>query len=83
MLETKCNNIIQVYDPLSYADEQIEEFHGTLETTINNLLRKEILFLMGDFNAKVGSTTEKHNRTVVRKYGLRERIERGERLLQF
>lgn len=80
-----CVINIQVYIPTSDADEElIEEFYGTLEVKINKLPRKEMLILMGDFNAKVGSTTNVyHIGTVVGKYGLGEGNERGERLLQF
>lgn len=78
-------NILQVYAPTSDADDElIEEFYSTVEDAIGKIPNKEILIIMGDFNAKVGSTlNDRHMRSVVGKYGLGDRNERGERLIQF
>lgn len=78
-------NIVQLYAPTSEADEDtVEEFYRTIETTISKIPNKEILILMGDYNAKVGSTlADNHIRTVVGRHGIGTRNERGERLIQF
>lgn len=78
-------NIMSLYAPtLAAEDDVVEEFYRTVEAAINKIPSKEILLLMGDFNAKIGSTlNDDHNRRVVGKFGLGVRNERGERLIQF
>ena len=43
--------VTQVYAPTSNAEE-VEQFYEDLQELI---LKKEVLFIMGDWNAKVGS----------------------------
>lgn len=78
-------NIMALYAPtLDAEDEEVEEFYQTVEDAINKIPNKEILFIMGDFNAKIGSTLhDDHIRQVVGKFGLGDRNERGERLIDF
>lgn len=78
-------NIMALYAPtLDAEDEVVEEFYRTVETAVNKVPSKEVLLLMGDFNAKIGSTlNDDHIRQVVGKFGLGERNNRGERLIQF
>ena len=60
-------NIIQAYAPTATADEDVlEEFYGHLETVTKNIPRKEIILILGDFNAKIGNTShDGHLRSVV------------------
>lgn len=78
-------NIIQVYAPTSAAtDEEIEDFYYQLEDCINNIPKREILMVIGDFNAKVGITAADVGlRNIIGNYGLGCRNNRGERLIQF
>lgn len=78
-------NIVQIYAPTSEADDmEIEAFYADLEDTLGTFPNREITIIMGDFNAKIGETTEDNDlRDVVGKYGLGIRNERGERLLNF
>ena len=47
--------IVQAYAPTSdYDDSEIEEFYGQLQNIINQTLKKDILVMEGDWNAKVG-----------------------------
>ncbi|XP_072402422.1 uncharacterized protein [Diabrotica undecimpunctata] len=74
-------NIIQIYAPTADKEETImEDFYEQLEILIKATKKNEITLIMGDFNAKVGqSKTGK----VVGNFGLGERNERGDRLVQF
>ena len=73
--------IIQVYAPTSdHDDEEVETFYETLDMTIKQTKSSDIIILMGDFNAKVG--TEAMSK-VIGKEGLGETNERGERLIQY
>ncbi|CAH2086616.1 unnamed protein product [Euphydryas editha] len=76
-------NIIQVYAPTSTAcSEDIESFYSDLETAICKIPQRELLVIMGDFNSKIGSDSHLLS-PCVGKYGLGQRNERGERLVQF
>ena len=47
--------IIQVYAPTSdYDDNEIEEFYDQLQNVTDQTLKKDILVVRGDWNAKVG-----------------------------
>ena len=51
-----------------------------MQMMIKNVKSTEVLIIMGDFNAKVGRGKEGD---IVGKFGLGERNDRGERLIQF
>ena len=48
---------MQVYAPISYAEEaEVEWFYEALQDLLElTLKRKAVLFIIGDWNAKVGS----------------------------
>ena len=49
-------SLIQVYAPTSEStDEEIDEFYDQLQMTINQTNKKDLMVIMGDFNAKVWS----------------------------
>ena len=51
--------VIQVYAPTSNAEEaEVERFHEDLQDLLELTPQKDILFIIGDWNAKVGS--QKH-----------------------
>ncbi|PZC71182.1 hypothetical protein B5X24_HaOG213934 [Helicoverpa armigera] len=78
-------NILQVYAPTAQStEEEIEGFYDTLTATLKRLSKREVTIILGDFNAKVGDPeSDDHLRRVAGKYGIGERNDRGERLLQF
>lgn len=78
-------NIVQVYAPTGNANEnEVEDFYNKLETTMSSIPNREMLILLGDFNAKIGKTSDDAQlRNVIGKYGLGDRNIRGERLIQF
>ena len=48
--------VIQVYAPTSNAEEaKVEWFHEDLQDLLELTLKKGVLFIIGDCNAKVGS----------------------------
>jgi len=48
--------VIQVYAPTSdSSEEDIEKFYGQLEQTIEELPKKDVKIIIGDWNAKVGT----------------------------
>ena len=74
--------IVQVYAPTStHSDEEIESFYECLKETCEIGRDCFYKFIIGDFNAKVG--IYKEGDSVVGKYGIDERNDRGERLVQF
>jgi exonuclease III len=75
--------IVQVYVPTSDStEEDIETFYGQLERIIEELPRKDMKVVIGDWNAKVGTDNVGWEQ-VMGRHGYGERNERGERLLEF
>ena len=73
--------VIQVYAPTSNAEEaEVERFHEDLEDLLELTPKKDVLFIIGDGNAKVGSQ-EKPG--VTGKFGLEMWNEAGQRLIEF
>ena len=48
--------VIQVYAPTSNTEEaEVEQFYENLQDLLELTPKKDILFIIGDWNAKVGS----------------------------
>ena len=76
-------SIIQVYAPTTnYQDEVIDAFYSDIQGAIGKVKPRDVLMIMGDFNAKVGNDSNTWD-TVLGRHGIGEQNERGERLLQF
>ena len=71
--------VIQVYAPTSNAEEA-EWFYEDLQDLLELTLKKEVLFILGDWNTKVGS---QETPGVTGKFGLGMRNEAGQRLIEF
>ena len=73
--------VIQVYAPTSNAEEaEVELFYEDLQDLLELTSKKDILFIIGDWNAKV-ETQETPG--VTGKFGLRIWNEAGQRLIEF
>ena len=73
--------VIQLYAPTSNATEAgVEWFYEDLQDLLELTLKKDVLFIMGDWNAKVGS---QETPGVTGKFGLGEQNEAGQRLIDF
>ena len=72
---------IQVYAPTSNAEEaEVERFYEDLQDLLELTPKKDVLFTIGDWNAKVGSQ-EIPGVTV--KFGRGVQNEAGQRLIEF
>ena len=70
--------VIQVYAPTSNAeDAEVEWFYEDLQDLLELTPQKDILFIIGDWNVKVGS---QETPGVTGKFGLGVRNEAGQRL---
>ena len=47
--------VIQLYAPMRNAEAEVEWFYEDLQDFLELTLKKEVLFIIGDWNAKVGS----------------------------
>ena len=48
--------VIQVYAPTSNAEEaEVEQFYEDLQNLLELILKQDVLFITGDWNAKVAS----------------------------
>ena len=73
--------VIQVYAPTSNAGEaEVEWFYEDLQDLLELTPQKDVLFIIGDWNAKVGS---QETPGVTGKFGLGVRNEAGQRLIEF
>ena len=73
--------IIQVYAPTSNAEEaEVEWFYEDLQDLLELTSKKDVLFIIGDWNAKVGS---QETPGITGKFGLGARNEAGQRLIEF
>ena len=73
--------VIQVYAPTSNAEEaEVEPFYEDLQDLLELTPKKDVLFIIGDWNAKVGS---QETPGVTGKFGLGIRNEVGQRLIEF
>ena len=73
--------VIQAYAPTSNTEEaEVERFYEDLQDLLGLTPQKDILFIIGDWNAKVGSQ-EKPG--VTGKFGLGVQNEAGQRLIEF
>ena len=82
-LQGKLFNImvIQVYAPTSNTEEaEVEQFYEDLQDFLELTPNKDVLFIIGDWNAKVGS---QETPGVTGKFGLGIQNEAGQRLIEF
>ena len=72
---------IQVYAPTSNAEEaEVEWFYEDLQDLLELTPPKDVLFIIGDRNAKVGS---QETPGVIGKFGLGVQNEPGQMLIEF
>ena len=73
--------VIQAYAPTSKAEEaEVEWFYEDLQDLLELIPKKDILFVIGDWNAKVGS---QETPGVTGKFGQGVQNEAGQRLTRF
>ena len=73
-------SVIQVYAPTSNVEEaDVEQFYDDLQDLIEVTPQKDVLFIIGDWNAKGSQETP----GVTGKFGLGMRNEAGQRLIEF
>ena len=83
LLQGKPFNIrvIQFYAPTSNAEEaEVERFYEDLQDLLELTPKKDVLFIIGVWNAKVGS---QETPGVTGKFGLGMQNEAGQRLIEF
>ena len=70
--------VIQVYAPNSNAE--VEWFYEDLQDLLELTPKRDVFFIIGDWNAKVGS---QETQGVIGKFGLGIQNEAGQRLIEF
>ena len=80
--DKSCNiTVIQVYAPANNTEEAgVERFSEDVQDLLELRPKKDVLFIIGDWNAKEGS---QKTPGVTGKFGLGVRNEAGQRLLEF
>ena len=73
--------VIQVYAPTSNAEEaEVKQFYEDLQDLLELTPKKDVLFIIGDWNAKVGS---QETPGVIDKFSLGIQNEARQRLVEF
>ena len=73
--------IIQVYASTSNPEEaEVKWYYEDLQDLLELMPKKDVLFIIGDLNAKVGS---QETPGITGKFGLGMRNEAGQRLIEF
>ena len=73
--------VIQVCAPTSNAEEaEVERFYEDLQDLLDLTPKKDVLFIIGDWDAKIGS---QETPGLTGKFGLGIRNEAGQRLIEF
>ena len=73
--------VIQVYAPTSNAEEaEVEQFYEDLQDLLELTPKRDVLFIIEDWNAKIGS---QETPGVTGQFGLGIRNEAGQRLIEF
>ena len=73
--------VIQAHAPTSNAEEaEVERFYEDLQDLLELTPKKHVFFIIGDWNAKVGS---QETPGVTGKFGLGMQNEAGQRLIEF
>ena len=73
--------VIQVYAPTSNAEEaDVEQFYEDLRDLLEITPQKDVLFIIGDWNSKIGS---QEIPGVTDTFGLGVQNEAGQRLIEF
>ena len=73
--------VIQIYAPTSNTEEaEVEWFDEDLQDLLELTPKKDVLFIIGDWNAKVGS---QETPGLTGKFGLGVQNEAGQRLIEF
>lgn len=72
-----------IYAPIAESPKNdIDEFYNKLQNQIDMIDKNDVLLIMGDWNAKVGTDHDTWCDNIG-KYGFGNANERGERLLEF
>ena len=72
--------VIQVYAPSNAEEAGVERFYEDLQDLLELTPKKDVLFIIGDWNAKVGS---QETPGATGKFGLGIQNEAGQRLIEF
>ena len=73
--------VIQVYASTSHPEEaEVEQFYENLQDHLELIPKKDVLFIIGDLNAKVGN---QETPGITGKFGLGKWSEAGQRLIEF
>ena len=73
--------VIQAYAPTSNAEEaEVEQFFEDLQDFLELTPKKDVLFIIGDWNAKVGS---QEISAITGKFGHGVQNEAGQRLIEW
>ena len=75
--------VVSVYAPTLPSDPSVkDDFYQQLQNVVDEVPRNDVLLVAGDWNARVGPADDT-TRHILGKFGLGQRCENGERLINF
>ena len=75
--------VVSVYAPTLPSDTSVkDEFYCQLQDVVNEVSKRDILIIAGDWNARTGQADDT-TRHILGKFGLGQRCDNGERLVNF
>ena len=75
--------VVSVYAPTLPSDTSIkDEFYCQLQDVVNEVSKRDILIIAGDWNARTGQADD-YTRHILGKFGLGQRCDNGDRLINF
>ena len=72
--------VVQIYAPTSSAEEDSDAFYDKVQSVLDQIPNGDILYIIGDWNAKVGKEL---SIDITGNFGLGKRNERGDQLVEF
>ena len=72
--------VIQVYAPTTNTEDKVDQFYDDLQDLLELTPKKDVLFIIGDWNAKEGS---QETPGATGKFDLGVQNEGGQRLIEF
>lgn len=82
-MEDRNMRIIKVCAPdINHSEQEVEEFYGQLQEEIDRARNNEIVMIIRNFNNRIGDDRGGYE-DIMRHFGVGERNEREERMLDF
>ncbi len=81
--QTGFTTMVAVYAPTEEHPEEADEFYDELQKVVGKISKRDVLLLLGDFNARLGQKNDGYEQVMGKCALDEERNTNGEKLLEF